>query len=424
MSHPAWEAVPVRLDIMDIRNYLAQILFVALVMPSVSFSVQAQDDPEHQEPFYVNESTINVASEPDDDKALGVTPVSEGLWAREFPDGYQFYDLNGRKFTDSRWSLPGVHADPRMTPWGMIVKKAGAGFNDPYTLVRPDGSQKQLPANWTTPTAFVDELAIVGVKEGYKITYRYITPDLKIAFPNLSPTPMQFEGKNNTTPPLSEDLRAYCTNVDGWQLWGYIDAGGKVVIEPQFTDARSFHCGLAMVKDKQGKRYFINKSGRKAYEPAWDTYDLSDYDSGLFAAPGSRFNETDYYDVLGNKVKTLKRGSPFHNGYAYCFIFNEDQNKDLVHKVNTGFSDCGEVNVTTGDYNSPSYDEAGIAHFTSWMVDGGPCNGRYFFPYSIGPFSKEGYAPATMVTKDGKTTYKGFVDKEGHFKLLYFRHTK
>lgn len=397
------------------------------VLPAIGIlclciGVKAQDDPEYREPFYVNQFSINVTPEPDADKMIGVTPVSEGLWALEFPNGFQFYDLQGLRFTDSRWNLPGVSAVPRMTPWGMIVQKSGASASDGYTLVKPDGSQKPVPANWIFPTEFVDSLAIVGVKEGYQVTYRYITPDLKIIFPHLSPVRQHFEGKNNTTPPLSEGLRAYCTNVGGWQLWGYIDANGKVLIEPQFTEARSFHCGLAYVKDKAGNRYFINKSGDKAYEPQWDC--ASDYDSGLCAAPGSKFYETDYYDLLGNKVGTLKYGSAFHNGYAYCAMFDEKLNRDLVHKVNTGFSDCGIIDVTSGDYNEPTYDEAGMAHFTSYMVDGGPCNGMYFFGYSIGPFSKEGYAPATMTTNDAKTTYKGFIDIKGHFKLIYARMTK
>ncbi len=345
--------------------------------------MQAQDDPEHKEPFYVNQSTINVAPEPDDDEVQGVTRVSEGLWAREFPDGYQFYNLQGQKFTDSRWTLPGVHSVPLMTIWGMIVKKTGADTKEPYTLVKPDGSQTQLPANWVFPTRFVDALAIVAVKDRFKVIYRYITPDLRIAFPNLTPQPQQFEGENNTTPPLSEGLRAYCTKVDGWHQWGYIDANDKVVIDPQFAEARSFHCGLALVKDKEGNKYFINKSGRKAYEQKWDKYSVSDYDSGLCASAGSRFDETDYYDMLGNKVMTLKRGTPFHKGFAYCCIFDEELNKDFVHKIDSKFTDLGTVGVTTFDFNPPSYDEAGVAHFTSWMVDGGPCNGRYIFNYSI-----------------------------------------
>ncbi len=393
---------------------------ILLVSGIGGFSAYAEDDITRKEPFYVNEMTIYMQSEADDDKAIGVTPVYEGLWAREFPDGYQFYNLQGQKFTDSRWHLPGVTAIPRMTPWGMMVKKAGNDYKAPYYLVKADGTQIALPAHWEYPTEFVDSLAIVRVKDGYKFTYRYITPDLKIAFPNLYPSDAQFEGKNNTTPPLSEGLRAYCTKVDGYDLWGYIDESGHIVIEPQFREARSFHCGLALVKDKMGNKYFINPSGNKAYEPQWDKYsDVSDYDSGLCAAPGERFDQTDYYDVLGKKVKTLTRGTPFHNGTAYCFIFDEALNKNLVHKINTGFSDLGTVEVTTGDFNSPTYDAGGVAHFTGWMVDGAACNESYFFDYSVGPFSKEGYAPATMIANDGKTGYKGFIDKKGHFKLVY-----
>lgn len=378
-----------------------------------------------KEPFYVNESTVFMGQEADASKATGVTKVSEGLWARSFPDGYQFYYLNGRRFTASRWDLPGVSATPYMTRWGMMVKKAGSGPKEPYTLVKPTGEEVQLPANWVYPTAFVDSLAIVRVMDGFKFSHRYITPDLKTAFPNLEPYPERFEDMNNTTPPLSEGFRAYCTKVNGYNLWGFIDVNGKIVIQPQFREARSFHCGLAWVKDKEGNQFFINKSGNKAFEPKWGKYDkVSDYDSGYCSAPGERFDETDYYDLLGNKVTTLKRGTPFYKGYAYCLVFDKALNKNVVHKVSSSFSVLEAVGVTTGDFNTPWYDEAGVAHFTSWMVDGGPCNGRYFYDYTVGPFSKEKVAPATMVTNDGKTLLKGFVDIKGHFVIVYDKRTK
>ena len=95
-----------------------------------------------------------------------------------------------------------------------------------------------------------------------------------------------------------------------------------------------------------------------------------------------------------------------------------------MHRVGKDFTILEVVGVTTADFNPPTYDEKGIAHFTRWMVDNGPCNGQYFFDYSIGPFSKEGLAPATMVTNDGKTVYKGFVDTAGHFVLVYSKQTK
>ena len=402
---------------MKLNNNL--LLPIAL-LATAALTAYADDDPTRKEPFFVNQNTIYMTPEADADKALGVTTVSEGLWARKFPDGYQFYNLQGQKFTDSRWDLPGVNAVPRMTRWGVIVKKAGADYNAPYILVRPDGSEAALPAEWSYPTPFVDSLAIVRVKEGNSYRNRYITPDLKIVFPDLSPCDERFEGENNTTPPLSEGLRAYCTKVGYNNLWGYIDKNGNVVIEPQFREARSFHCGLALVKDTDNNKFFINKSGNKAFEPQWKKFDdVSDYDSGLCAAPGDRFDKTDYYDLLGNKVTTVKHGTAFHNGYAYCYIFDEALNKDFVHKIDTNFTDCGVTGVPTSNFREPEYDACDVAHFTSWVVDGAACNVKYFYDYSVDKFSKEGYAPATMTTNDGKSVYKGFIDRQGHFKLVY-----
>lgn len=400
-------------------------LTALLAFAALFGAAYAEEDLTKKEPFYVNNMTLTIAAEPDEDKAIGVTPVSEGVWGREFPDGWQFYTARGLKFTDSRWELPGVTARPRMTRWGMILKKSGAGSNAPYTLIKPDGSETTCPANWIYPTEFVDSLAIVGVKKGYTITYQYITPDLKPAFPHLKPMPMRFEENNNTTPPLSEGLRAYSTEQGGYTLWGYIDAAGKIVIEPQFTQARSFHCGRALVKDKEGKKYFIDMSGKKAYEPKWENYeDVSDYDSNICSGPGPRFDQTAYYDLSGNEITTLKRGTPFHDGYAYCQVFHKDLNRDLVHKVGKDFAVLEAIAVKPMDFNAPIYDELGLPHFTSRMVDGGPCNGQYFFDYTIGHFSKEGIAPATMVTNDGKTTYAGFVDQAGHFVFIYSQKTK
>lgn len=396
----------------------------AIIVGGVAPLVLADDDPSKREPFYVNNMTLFMDPEPDADKAEGVTPMSEGLWARKFPDGYQFYDRNGVKFTDSRWDLPGVSRTPAMTPDGMMVKKGDAP-NGPYYLVKPGGSVVELPANWKFPTAFVDGLAIVDVGEKFKTDYKYVNKDLKIVFPHLSPVPSLFEGENNTIAPLSEELRAYCTKVDGYDRWGYIDRDGKIVIEPQFNEARSFHCGRALVKDSNGNRFFINPEGRKAYEPVWSNYDqVSDYDSNLCAAPGSRFDETDYYDLNGKKVATLKSGSAFHDGYAYCFVFHEDINRNLVHRVDRSFTVLGVVDVTSGDYNPPSYDALGLPHFNSWIADGAAHNGEYFFDYTVGPFSREGLAPATMVTNDGSTLYKGFIDKKGHFVLVYDKKVK
>lgn len=405
------------------RLLWAAFALAAALVPCVS--AHADDDPMSREPFYVNGGTVEMKAEEDADKAEGVTPVSEGVWARKFPNGYQFYDLKGHKFTEDRWDLPGMNVTPRMSKWGMMVKKADAGMRVPLTLVKPNGSQVTLPANWSLPTGFVDSLAIVCVGQGFKAQQRYVTPDLKIAFPDLAPYPQQFEGENHTIPPVSEGLRAYCTKVNGSLVWGFIDESGKVVIEPQYRDVHSFRCGLAWVKDMDGFTYFITHSGNKAFEPKWDKYaKVSDYDHDLCAVSGEKAGETDYYNTLGVKKTTLKQGTAFRKGIAYHVVLDKATNKNLVHRIDDSFSDRGLVDVTESDFKAPTYDELGLAHFSARMVDGGPCNGMYFHDYAIGMFSKEGVAPASMVTKDGSTTIKGFVDEVGHFVLVYDKQTK
>lgn len=61
----------------------AVFLAAATMLPAT----YAEEDLSKKEPFYVNENTIKVAPEADDEKGGPVTPVSEGVWGREFPGG-------------------------------------------------------------------------------------------------------------------------------------------------------------------------------------------------------------------------------------------------------------------------------------------------------------------------------------------------
>lgn len=59
--------------------------------------------------------------------------------------------------------------------------------------------------------------------------------------------------------------------------WGFINAAGEVVIEPQYEDARSFANGYAAVK-KDGKWGFINAEGKMVIEPQFkNAKDFNDH---------------------------------------------------------------------------------------------------------------------------------------------------
>ena len=66
---------------------------------------------------------------------------------------------------------------------------------------------------------------------------------------------------------FSDGLAPVCTPGGAW---GYIDAAGRLLIEPQFYSTLGFSDGLAAVCSPGGEWGFIDKSGRVVIEPRYD----------------------------------------------------------------------------------------------------------------------------------------------------------
>ena len=63
--------------------------------------------------------------------------------------------------------------------------------------------------------------------------------------------------------------------------WGFVDASGKQVIEPEYEDARSFANGVAAVK-KNGKWGYIDKNNEMVIENIFsDARDFNDAGNAL-----------------------------------------------------------------------------------------------------------------------------------------------
>ena len=65
--------------------------------------------------------------------------------------------------------------------------------------------------------------------------------------------------------------RLYAVRQD--DLWGYVDLTGKMVIAPQFKQARSFRDGLAPAISDEGKWGYIGQAGHWLIEPQYDAAD-------------------------------------------------------------------------------------------------------------------------------------------------------
>lgn len=141
---------------------------------------------------------------------------------------------------------------------------------------------------------------------------------------------------------FSEGLAAVAIRNGAQLYWGFIDVDGKMVIEPKFSERPDdFHDGRAVVKKKNGKYVFIDKTGN-VISPEFiyatrfmggyafsSTMDLNSFfDGASFFLMDSSFNVTRkeikglYYankPILYNeKTKTIHfGGNPYSDGKAY-----------------------------------------------------------------------------------------------------------
>lgn len=391
----------------------------AMAMPNTPAHEDAVAETEREPLKVVKGKTVFMKNVPD---VTSVTTLNEGVWGMLYNNKYRFYRIDGTEVTDTAWVIGNQHRTPKMTKWGLLMKKAGIQ-DSPYYLIMPDGSYKAAPDNYDFPSNFVDGVAIVSIRNGYTYQNKYIGPDLKIIYPDLSPY------NHSSIAPISEGLRPYQTHDAKFgNVWGFIDENGKIVIEPQFLNVRGFHCGLAWVLDKEGKSYFINRQGQKAFEPEWEESDgdaISDFCDNLCSGPGERHYLTNYYDKTGRKVHTLQNGTPFQTplpgqpGEAFYKYEDPKTGKRYVYKVGTGFGLGSNTGITAFNFNTPVYDDYGFAHFTATVILNGPCNDSYFGDYRIGRFSKDGFAPAFLSSRKDKADYTGFIDTRGEFVLIY-----
>ena len=78
-----------------------------------------------------------------------------------------------------------------------------------------------------------------------------------------------------------------------------------------------------------------------------------------------------------------------------------------------------EADPHTAMWGTPWYDEADVAHFSETETSEVGVGSHYCFPWTIGAFSTDGYAPATIVSPNGDVTFEGLIDRQGKFRVIY-----
>jgi hypothetical protein len=238
---------------------------------------------------------------------------------------------------------------------------------------------------------------------------------LGIQVPGLDPGVPTQRGSNNSAvdkdtaaADAREDWKKHLFPVDRNGKWGFIDASGKIVIEPAFEEVAHFSEGLAAVKlnDKYG---YIDQTGKTVIEPQF-RYVFA-FREGLAWVVG----ETEgFIDKTGQIVLTAPPGT-------YCREFREGLAKTMLRQPRFPSLDpdwkykVGFIGKTGQYVIRPEFDAAwdfreGLA---AVQLDGRwgfiDKTGRFVLrpQYERASYFAEGLA---AVGKDGKTI---FVDRKG-----------
>ena len=213
--------------------------------------------------YLISEESMREAYFPDE--ITESTGVGDSLIACKIGDAYSFYELTGEKvFGDYQFAgrfANGVAPVKTDKGWYLINtegKQIGSTFFEDVKLSQVnDCSQSGVIVAKTNGQYSLYDCELKRISD-------YTFDDADVLINEDSLLAIEKEGK-----------------------WGFIDASGKVVIEPKYEDARSFSNGLAGVKD--GKFWsFINEKNEKVI-----TGEFSDVN--YFNSKGNCFVKGDNY---------------------------------------------------------------------------------------------------------------------------------
>lgn len=295
-------------------------------LPDDSHMVELK--PRHRTPYITHNTKYLMM---DDFYSNSVSYVHDGVFSIAKNGYFEFWDVEGDKIFNAEWQFCNEHrAFGYNYPHfgcGVVAARsrlANSQGQKPICLLYKDGAVKELDPSWSMVTTFKDGLALV-TQGSYNKSYFYINVRGEKQYPNLK----VYGDYDYAMRPLCEGLRAYSSQRN---LWGYIDANGKVIIEPKYGAVGDFSEGYAWVIEtdgnilsSEGRLLLINSKGEVVFNPNQINYFTSFGDGssqhiasqvkdGIFYLMAG--DKCKYYSVDGTLLGIYNYGTPFHNGYA------------------------------------------------------------------------------------------------------------
>ncbi len=192
-------------------------------------------------------------------------------------------------------------------------------------------------------------------------------------------------------------------------VYGYIDKSGKVVIQPQFTEAEAFSQGLAVVHRPNGEVGYVDKTGQMVIGPG--PYEARKFSYGLAPIQAVKNGPWGYINFRG--IFTIQPS------YSNASVFSEG----LARVEKNGL--WGYINPKGETIISHQYDWAGDFDHGYAKVRKGS---QWFYIDPAGQPLKQGknyVEPGTSKTKDKRPSKKdgwiaikaedkyGYIDQNG-----------
>ena len=366
--------------------------------------------------------------------------VNDGVFAIRSRNLFSFWKITGEKLFDNDWEYCGTDAsysnDFPIFNSGVVParrKTPNSKGQKLVCLLYTNGAIKELDPSWKVVTNFADGLAIVKAKTNGRDSYFYINIKGEKVYPHLK----VYGGNDGCMRPLSDGLRAYPT---GFDSWGYIDANGKIVIQPikQCSNATEFSEGYAWVRvcddptlpsTVYGEYCLIDKTGKIVFKPGVLDGNVSLVKNGIFYVyKNGKYN---YYDTNFNLLASYEYATPFYNGYAY--VSKTGNYGDGVDVVNTKFAKLKNFSSSSFDgvsslKHQPRFDPLGLGLVENADVENYFINAKGNIILSnyekddfgierFLPFTESGYAQFG-VGNWGNDKYCGFLRPDGEIVMV------
>ncbi len=155
---------------------------------------------------------------------------------------YQYINCDGKIIINPQFSAATVFRD------GLALVKTN-GDEPMWGYIDKDGKYAIAP-NYKQATVFSDNLAWVVTENGAPTAINN-RGEIKITLQNAESVKLFHEG-----------LAAFSVIDSAGTSWGFVDATGKVVINPQFSSTGNFSNGKCAVENAEGQWGYIDNTGR------------------------------------------------------------------------------------------------------------------------------------------------------------------